>query len=81
MEAKSVRAFQRPGAQAFRDAVRRAPSVDAVILAESHGISIELSDGRRCYWATEHCQFKKVIIGAALQWAHRHGATSVEIRD
>jgi hypothetical protein len=40
-----------------------------------------MSDGRRCYWATEHCQFKRDIIGAALQWAHRHGATSVEIRD
>jgi hypothetical protein len=81
MDSKGVAAFRRPGAQAFREAVRRAPRLDAVIFAESHGISIELSDGRRCYWASEHCQFKRDIIGAALQWAHRHGATSVEIRD
>ena len=64
MESKNLTAFQRPGAQAFREAVRRAPRLEAVILAESHGISIELSDGRRCYWATEHCQFKRDIIGA-----------------
>jgi hypothetical protein len=67
--------------RAFQEAVRRAPRVEAVIFAESHGLSIELSDGRRCYWATEHCQFKRDIMGAALQWAYRHGATSVEIRD
>jgi hypothetical protein len=80
MESKNLTPFARR-TQAFREAVRRAPRLEAVILAESHGISIELSDGRRCYWATEHYQFKRDVIGAAVQWAHRHGATTVEIRD
>jgi len=81
MESKNVTAFPRRGPQAFREAVRPTPRVEAIIHAESHGISIELSDGRRCYWAAEHYQFKLDVIGAAVQWAHRHGATSVEIRD
>ena len=81
MESKNLTAFPRLGSRTFREAVRATPPVEAIIHAESHGISIELSNGRRCYWASEHYQFKRDVLGAAIQWAHRHGATSVEIRD
>jgi hypothetical protein len=65
----------------LRTTMRAAPRPSAVIRSLPHGIVIELSDGRVCTVAKELCRAKSHAIDAAVQWARRHGAASIEICD
>ncbi|HEX5421430.1 MAG TPA: hypothetical protein VFY39_15665 [Gammaproteobacteria bacterium] len=51
--------------------------MNAVIKQTEQGYVIELSDGRRCLFGRELCGSEDVLMDAAVQWARRHGATSV----
>ena len=63
----------------LRDAMLDAPRLTAVIHQNEYGLIIELSDGRMRSVSRAHCDPARVAIQAAVQWAKRRGATSVEV--
>lgn len=68
-------------AERLKQAMRRAHCLGAVIRATEYGVLIELSDGRTCSASFEGHQSRRRVVSAAMQWARRHGAVSVEILD
>ena len=69
------------GPQRFQNAIRSAAGLSAVIRQTEYGLLIQMSDGRMCSLARELCGPSDSAMSAAMQWARRNGATSVEIRD
>lgn len=69
------------GAQRFRKALRSPGSVSAVIHRTEGGLLIELSNGRVCSLTQDAFGPTTNALTAAVQWARRNGATSVEIAD
>jgi len=65
----------------LRDAMLDAPKLTAVIHNTEYGLIIELSDGRMRSVSRAHCDPGQAAIQAAIQWAKRRGATTVEIHD
>jgi len=68
-------------AEKLKQAMRKTHCLDAVIRATEYGVLIELSDGRTCSACYERYRSKEHVVAAAVQWAKRHGAVSVEISD
>jgi hypothetical protein len=64
----------------LRQAIRNANQLSAVIRRTRTGFRIELSNGRVCSISTKYWHPRKDAMTAAVQWAHRHGATTVEVR-
>lgn len=69
------------GAHRLRNAMRSVGGINAVIRQTESGWIIELSDGRCCAFGRDLCRSEDVLMAAAVQWARRHGATSIEISD
>ncbi len=69
------------GSQGFRRALRSAAGLSAVIHRTEDGLLIELSNGRVCSMTRDAFGPRTNAMNAALQWARRNGATSVEICD
>ena len=69
------------GPQRYRKALRSAASLSAVIHRTEGGLLIELSNGRVCSLADDAFGPTTNALTAAVQWARRNGATSVEISD
>ena len=69
------------GSQRFRGALRSAAGLSAVIHRTEDGLLIELSNGRVCSMTRDAFGPTTNAMNAALQWARRNGATSVEICD
>lgn len=69
------------GSQRFKDTIRNVARLRAVIRQTEYGLIIEMSDGRMCALSRELCGPAHGAMTAALQWARRNGATSVEICD
>ena len=69
------------GSQRFRKVFRSAASVSAVIHRTEGGLLIELSNGRVCSLSHDAFGPTTNALTAAMQWARRNGATSVEIAD
>ncbi len=67
------------GSQRFRKALRNAAGVSAVIHRTEDGLLIELSNGRVCSLSNDAFGPTTNALTAAVQWARRHGAMSVEI--
>jgi len=65
----------------LRAAMLDAPKLTAVIHQTEYGLIIELSDGRMRSVSRAHCDPGQAAIQAAVQWAKRRGATSVEVHD
>jgi hypothetical protein len=65
------------GTHRLREAMRSGADVNAVIKQTEQGYVIELSDGRRCLFGRDLCGSEDVLMDAAVQWARRHGATTV----
>ncbi len=63
----------------MRRAMRTVAAVNAVIRQTDGGWVIELSDGRSCAFGRELCRSEDTLMAAAVQWARRHGATSIQI--
>ena len=68
------------GSERFRRALRNS-GASAVIHRTEGGLLVELSNGRMC--SISHDAFGPATnaLTAAVQWARRNGATSVEISD
>ena len=67
--------------QRFRKPVRKSAAVSAVIHRTDDGFFVELSNGRMCSLSRSAFGPGMDAITAAVQWARRHGAVSVEIAD
>lgn len=67
--------------QRFRNTLRSAASLRAMIHRTEYGLLIELSDGRMCTLSHDAFGPTTNAMNAAMQWARRKGATSVEICD
>ena len=65
----------------LRAAMLDAPKLTAIIHQTEYGLIIELSDGRMRSVSRAHCDPGQAAIQAAVQWAKRRGATTVEIHD
>ncbi len=65
----------------FRKALRGPANVSAVIHRTEGGLLIELSNGRVCSLAHDAFGPTTDALTAAMQWARRNGANSVEIAD
>jgi hypothetical protein len=71
--------IQPGGAQRLRNAMRSVAGLRAVIRQTARGWVIELSDGRRCAFGRELRRSEDELLAAAVQWARRHGAASIDI--
>ena len=69
------------GSRRFRSALRSTVGVNAVIHRTESGLLIELSNGRMCSLSHDAFGPRTNALTAAMQWARRNGATSVEIAD
>ncbi len=69
------------GSQRFRQVLRSASDVSAVVHRTENGLLIELSNGRVCSMSRDAFGPATNALTAAVQWARRNGATSVEISD
>jgi hypothetical protein len=65
----------------LKNAIREACSLSAVIKKTEFGLVIKLSDGRVCTVSDDLWRPGDDAMTAAMQWAQRHGASSVEICD
>ena len=65
----------------FHDAVREAATIRAVIHRTESGLLIELSNGRSCTVSRDAFGPAEDVMEAAMRWARRNGATSIEIAD
>ena len=65
----------------LRAAMLDAPKLTAIIHQTEYGLIIELSDGRMRSVSRAHCDPGQAAIQAAVGWAKRRGATTVEIHD
>ena len=68
-------------AERLKRAMRKACCLSAIIRKTEYGLLIELSDGRVCTVSDERWRSRDGAMTAAVQWARRHGASSVEICD
>jgi len=68
-------------AERLKKAMRKACRLSAVITKTEYGLLIELSNGRVCTVSDELWLPKDGAMTAAVQWARRHGASSVKIYD
>ena len=69
------------GPQRFQQALRNAANVTAVIHRTEGGLLVELSNGRVCSLTHDAFGPATDALTAAMQWARRNGAISVEISD
>jgi hypothetical protein len=68
------------GALRLRAAMRSVAAIKAVIKRTDRGWLIELSDGRSCAFGRDLARTDDELLAAAVQWARRHGAASIDVR-
>jgi hypothetical protein len=69
----------RPIAGNLRDAMRQVPKPSAVIRRTEYGLLIELSNGWERTVSGAKFPSSSRALAAAVAWAKRHGAKSVEV--
>ena len=67
------------GSHRLRNALLQAAPIEATIRRTDDGLSICLSDGRNVELATAPSDTWDSSVAAAVQWARRHGATSLTV--
>ena len=67
------------GPYRLRKAMSQAEPMEATIRRTDDGISICMSDGRNVELATAPSDTWDSCVAAAVQWARRHGATSLTV--
>ena len=67
------------GSHGLREAMWRGDGLKAYIRIGDAGVSIEFSDGRKADLPKEARVSSSSLMAAAVQWARRHGATSIEV--
>ena len=67
------------GSHGLRNAMRNASITKARIKQTEDGVCIEFSDGRSVSMIKEPRVSTNSFMAAAVQWARRHGANSIEI--
>lgn len=66
--------------QGLRRAMWRSVELKAYIRISDEGVDIEFSDGRKTSLPREARVSSNSLTAAAVQWARRHGATSIEVQ-
>lgn len=67
------------GWHGLRKATARATALQARITATGEYIHIDFSDGRKVRFGRDRQVSSSSLVAAAMQWARRHGAGSIEL--
>ncbi len=74
-----IRSINPRGSHGLRSVLTNVEAVEATIRKTEKGVAIELSDGRSADLTRDPRTSSSSFIAAAVQWARRHGATSLKI--
>jgi uncharacterized membrane protein len=67
------------GHYGLHQVISRAKSLRACIKVTATDVRIDLADGRSARFGREHPAAVESVVAAAMQWARRHGASSIDI--